>query len=286
MAQDLPPHANDPTLVNELLAHTRVARYLKERGYRYVLFPSGWWSSTRTSPIADSVVHVWRGFHLNHELSRTEFRRVIMRATLLNFFMSENPFDGDFIRSSLDGIARLPSAEGPVFAFAHVLSPHWPFVFDRNCRRPPVNLGLRDRRRAYVGQVECLNRLVLATVTHLVRDSKVPPVILLQGDHGSQIVFNNALKDVKRVGPPGAWERFGAFGAYYLPDGGAAAMGDTVTVVNVLGDVLRRYFGAELPREPDEHWLSIEHSPFDFVRVDPAWLARAVPAESELRATR
>ena len=55
VAQDLPPHANDPTLVNELLAHTRVARYLKERGYLYVLFPSGWWSSTRTSPIADSV---------------------------------------------------------------------------------------------------------------------------------------------------------------------------------------------------------------------------------------
>ena len=111
-------------------------------------------------------------------------------------------------------------------------------------------------------------------------------MILLQGDHGSQIVFNNALKDVKRVGPPGAWERFGAFGAYYLPDGGAAAMGDTVTVVNVLGDVLRRYFGAELPREPDEHWLSIEHSPFDFVRVDPAWLAQGGPTESELRATR
>jgi hypothetical protein len=77
-----------------------------------------------------------------------------------------------------------------------------------------------------------------------------------------------------------AWERFNAFGAYYLPDGGAAAFGDTVTVVNVLGNVLRRYFGAELPLEPNDQYLSVEPAPYRFVRVDPVWLAggRELPA--------
>jgi hypothetical protein len=46
-----------------------------------------------------------------------------------------------------------------------------------------------------------------------------------------------------------------------------------VTVVNVMGNVLRHYFGARLPREPDVQYLSLERAPFDFRRVDPAWLA-------------
>jgi len=46
-----------------------------------------------------------------------------------------------------------------------------------------------------------------------------------------------------------------------------------VTVVNVLGNVLRHYFGAALPKEPDTQYMSVEDAPFDFRRSDPAWLA-------------
>jgi hypothetical protein len=116
--------------------------------------------------------------------------------------------------------------------------------------------------------------MVLATVTHLVRDSKVPPIILLQGDHGSAVHGFFSATSNERVSPTTAWERFGAFGAYYLPDGGAAAFGDSVSVVNVLGNVLRYYFGAALPREPDDRYLAVEAQPYRFVRADPAWVAR------------
>jgi hypothetical protein len=69
-----------------------------------------------------------------------------------------------------------------------------------------------------------------------------------------------------------ARERFGAFGAYYLPENGAGAFTDTVSVVNVLGHILRQYFGADLPPQADEHYLSLERSPFAFRRMDPDWL--------------
>jgi len=278
LARELARDDTDPTLVNHLLQHSRVARFLQARGYRFVFFPSGWWSSTHSSPIADSVVDVWRGLSLDRALSSTEFRRAVVRATLLSYVVPDDPFDGDFVRRTLEGVARMPSDTAPVFAFAHVLSPHWPYVFDRNCRRPPADLGVRDRRAAYVGQLQCLNGLVLATVTRLIRDSDVPPVILLQGDHGSPIEYTRVDSTLSGVTPRAAWERFGAFGAYYLPGEGAAAMGDSVTVVNVLGNVLRGYFDADLPPEPDERYLSIETAPFDFLHVDPAWLARGDPA--------
>jgi hypothetical protein len=41
----------------------------------------------------------------------------------------------------------------------------------------------------------------------------------------------------------------------------------------VLGNVLRYYFRADLPREPDDRYLAVEAQPYRFVRVDPAWVA-------------
>ena len=274
--RELPRGSTDPTLMNYLLGEGRVPRFLRRRGYRYVLFPSSWWSSTQASPLADSVVQVFDGFELDRELGRSEFRRVLRRKTILDYVHRDEPGDAEFVRRTLDGVGRLPSIEAPVFAFAHVLSPHWPYVFDRDCRTPRRLSGI-ERREAYIGQLQCLNGLVLETVGRLIRDSKVPPVIILQGDHGTA-VRGHWMKmphsaPVERVPASVAWERFGAFGAYYLPDGGAAAFGDTVTVVNVLGNVLRRYFGARLPREPDERYLSVEPDPYRFRRVAPGWVA-------------
>src|SRR5690349_10281434 len=128
---ELGPAEKDPTLPNELLAHNRVARFLQSRGYRYIFFPSYWWISTHTSPIADSVVDVWNGVSLVRELGHSEFRRTLRAASLLDPLHRDEPWDGDFVRRTLEGVARLPVIRAPVFAFAHVLSPHSPYAFDR-----------------------------------------------------------------------------------------------------------------------------------------------------------
>jgi hypothetical protein len=281
-ALELPPGSANPTLENHLLAESRVARFLHSREYRVVFFPSLWSGSTRALPFADSTVRVWDGFDLDRELARTEFRRVLRTSTPIDYLHRDEPWDGDFVRRTLAGVARLPSVDAPVFAFAHVMSPHWPFVFDRDCHVLPRSARGRPRAELYTGQVACLNRMVLSTVTHLVRDSKVPPIILLQGDHGSAVHGFYTAPSNERVSATAAWERFGAFGAYYLPDGGAAAFGDSVSVVNVLGNVLRHYFRADLPREPDDRYLSVEADPYRFAPVDPTWLTGGNPASRSI----
>lgn len=115
--------------------------------------------------------------------------------------------------------------------------------------------------------------LVAFAVTRIVQGSALPPVIVIQGDHGTKTLGFNEWAAPEQVPAAAAQERFGAFGAYYLPGGGEAAFGDTVTVVNVLGNVLRHYFGADLPREPDAQYLSLHHAPFDVRPVSAAWLA-------------
>jgi hypothetical protein len=261
----------DPTLANRLLERNRVAPYLQRRGYEYVFFPSLWWYSTHGSRLADSVVNVWPGFDLAHALSRTELRRTIRQNTILRFLHRNDPYDADYIRRTLAGFEAVGARNRPVFAFAHIVSPHWPFVFNRDCSTPSASADTLRGNAAYIEQVQCLNSLVLETVHRILRRSTVPPVILLQGDHGTSTLEYSDAPTAAQVDPAAARERFGAFGAYYLPDSGAAAFGDTVTVVNVLGNVLRHYFGAELPPEADDRFMSLERTPFVFSRAgDPS----------------
>jgi hypothetical protein len=287
VADELPDGATDPAIVNRVLDQSRIAAYLKAQGYRYIFFPSLWWVSTQTAPQADSVVRVWSGFRLRRELTRTEFRRAVQKSTALRYVMQVDPHDADHVRRTLEAFGRLPSVEGPVFAFAHVLSPHSPYVFDRRCGPTPPRVAAK-RERGYIEQLQCVNSMVVDVVTRLLRDSEVPPVILIQGDHGTAMLRYSEAASAALVPPEAARERFGAFGAYYLPDSGEAAFGDTVTVVNVLGNVLRHYFDAGLPRQPDDRYASLEDTPYEFLRsADPAHAERggSSPAAQPPRAS-
>ena len=256
----------DPTIPNYLVQHSRVASYLQQRGYRYVFFPSHWWLATSEGPTADVEPRVWERTSPMRELGRTELRRALLESSSVpGRLLSTLGADADHVRRTLRGVALAPRLGRPVYVVAHVMSPHPPYAVKADCEPSP-------RTTNYRVQIECLNRQVLALVGELIRSSPVAPVIILQGDHGSKSLRFSDYPTAAAVPVAAIRERFGAFGAYYLPGGGAAAFGDTVTVVNVLGNVLRYYFGAELPREGDEQYLSVDRAPFDFRAVDPAWL--------------
>jgi hypothetical protein len=93
-------------------------------------------------------------------------------------------------------------------------------------------------------------------------------VIILVGDHGSRFADVDFYAHPERVSRAFIRERFGAFGAFYLPDGGGSAFREPVTLVNVLGNVLRYYFGADLPPSSDSMFVSGLEL-YRFFPVDP-----------------
>jgi hypothetical protein len=107
------------------------------------------------------------------------------------------------------------------------------------------------------------------------------PVIIVVGDHGSRFADVGFYDHPERVTRAFIRERFGAFGAFYLPSGGASAFHEPVTLVNVLGNVLRYYFGADLPLCPDSLYVSglelYRFYPVDPSVMDPA--ARPTPGK-------
>jgi hypothetical protein len=285
LERELGSETKDPMLPNHLLEHNRVASYLRARDYRYVFFPSTWWHSTSESSEADVEFSPWTGFDFMRAMTRGEMERTVRGVTVLRYFDRDHGWEADHVRRTLEGLAALPRSPGPVFAFAHIVKPHEPYVFDRDCTTLRRDEEVDDVG-PYLAQLECLNRMLLATVRDILAASEVPPIILLQGDHGSKLLGATGYRRVNQVPPAAARERLGAFGAYYLPGGGAAAFGDTVTIVNVMGNVLRYYFGADLPRSADEHYISTERFPYAFRRVDARWLAGDDSAVPMLRAGR
>lgn len=261
-------------LPSYLTRNNRAARFLKSEGYRYVLFPSAWFPTTQDSPLADEVFDAWPEFSLASEARRTELRRAVVRSTLLRRWSRTMSSDRSFDLRFMEGLRRMAADSAATFVVAHSVLSHNPYYLDASCRtlaRPLVPSAIEDGeptyRAARVAQLRCVDSLVVDVVTALLRESRPEPVILIVGDHGTQFADRLHLQRPQSVSPAFVRERFGTLGAFHLPAGGDSALSGAVTLVNVMGHVLRYYFGADLPPSPDDRYVS-GTQPYRFFRVD------------------
>jgi hypothetical protein len=95
----------------------------------------------------------------------------------------------------MDNLVKVPDNPAPTFTFAHILAPHNPFVFGPDGeyirRNTPFTLNNDPDAKSgfayitgYTDQVTYLNKRFLEIITEILQKSDVPPVIILQGDHG------------------------------------------------------------------------------------------------------
>jgi hypothetical protein len=257
-------------LLYALISHNRLATFLKSRGYKIVFFPSSWWFPTYASDVADIQFKAWHGFDLRRELVATEYRRVLGASTALAYItgirVTKN--DTDHVLNTFAGIRGVPAIKEPTFAYAHLMVPHPPYSLNAECRATgKTREGDWSDKEGYLSQLQCTNRQILRLVRALLTQSAVPPIIVLQGDHGSATLNPFRHATAQEAGPDELHERFGAFGAYYLPAGGDSAFAKRVTIVNVFRNILSYYFDADLPPHTDQQFFSLQTSPLDFARV-------------------
>ena len=270
LADDVGVTSTDYSLPEFLIENNRAARFLKTRGYRYLLFPSSWWSGTQFSPLADSVYAPSSRVSLTDALRSTEFRAVLWGSTLLQPLLRRPKFPD---LRKLEALKDVPLDSAPTFAFAHETVPHLPYVFDADCRplaRATTAAEEADtpaQRAAYLAQMACVDHITLRTVREILRRSATPPIILILGDHGSRFSDVQYYEHPESVSPRFLEERFGAFAAAYLPAGGDSILTNPVTLVNLFRGVLSYYFGAQLTPLPDAHYISGDR-PYRFRQVE------------------
>jgi hypothetical protein len=255
--------------------HLAVPTTLRSLGYEYVHI-GNYWEPSATNVDADRVLRFSEG---------EEFRSAMADTTLLSLLTPPDAADDDpettdfplLARShtlfAFDRLEEAGDRPGPTFAFAHILVPHPPYVFDVDGTLPTAaEREERSGTEEYVRQLQWANQRVLAAIDELL---DVPPgeepVIILQADEGPfPARFASEERDFQwlEATPEELQQKFGILNAYHLPwvDPSDLGFHDRISPVNAFRIVFNAYFGADLPLLPDTVHLSpdFDHM-YDFV---------------------
>ena len=266
-------------LTYPMVEDNTLVRFLKGQGYRFVFFPTAF-GPTRQNRLADlnlpdpssiqaEFFTAWRSttvIPMLHKWACTVLGCVVDRLPMV-------PESASLLDWKLDRLAGLTRDQRPTFAFLHLAVPHEPYHYRADCQHrspfwPPRDDGDWEPavKAAYVSQIQCVNRKLLALVDSIQSRSTVAPVILLQSDHGHGRL-GRSIPDLPDVPSDRAAERLAVFAAYALPGVSAGEVWDSITPVNVTRLLLRHYFAADFPPIEDRsYWSPLEH-PFRLTRV-------------------
>jgi len=253
-----------------MLEDYKVWRFLKSKGYKFIHLGS-WWRPTNRNKYADKSFHP-------HALS--EFLMVLYETTALYPFDPVlNILGGSDLRSvhretflyQLDKLAEISNTKGPFFAFAHILIPHEPYVFDRDGKFLSVTeVRAKGRIANYVDQLRFCNKKVRMLIERLL-SSPIPPIIILQADEGPRPLryaldernFNWEQASVTELR-----EKTGILNAYHLPGIDKSVFYPSITPVNSFRLIFDLYFGMDLGLLPDESYAHLDDKhPYKFFNI-------------------
>ena len=256
-----------------LVRDNTVVKFLQDRGYAYVHMGS-WSERTYFNPHADRNVNTKQVSQFFEKLYNTT---IAYPFTYSWFSFETARLEWERIKVQLDELMQIPSRSGPyevfqerlVFTFVHFGIPRGPFVFhaDGTFQEPeeeyndPVRAaqGLKGEYhvRGYVNQVRYLNERLVALVDTILAESKMPPIIIIQSDHGSRVTIKKRTEGPELVSDFYIQDRMRNFSAYYLPNGGNASLYNTMTPVNIFRIVFNHYFGTKYKLLPDRAYVSL-----------------------------
>jgi hypothetical protein len=223
-----------------MLKHNRVFQFLRHHGYTIVAFSSG----HEFTEIRDADVYMrpagWQP---------TDFQNALLSTTPLAALQkTQDDIHRGRILYTFDHLADIARIEAPTFAFAHISSPHPPYVFGPNGEpvhyKPHVELEYDEFVEAYVNQLIFISKKTQATIDEILAQSPEPPIIIVQSDHGPVYLHHDIP------------ERMSILNAYYFPDQNYDALYEGITPVNTFRIVLNGYFGTGYEILEDKSYFS------------------------------
>jgi hypothetical protein len=234
---------DEPSLetTKSLIQNNLVHKAFEEAGYTTIGFDMGFsWGNMKVSDYYFDEyprdIQSW---------SMTPFEIMYLKGTLGILFFEREIDLGQQITLSdlerkaertlliLDVLPEIPKMTGPKFIHAHIISPHPPYLFNADGTLNP-NAEEISASQGYPEQLKFLEPRILDIVHQIIDQSEIPPIIIIEGDHGfgKRYVTSILL-------------------ALYLPDGGAEGLDDHMTMINVFPHIFNTYFGTEIELLPD-----------------------------------
>jgi hypothetical protein len=104
--------------------------------------------------------------------------------------------------------------------------------------------------------------MLMKTIDEILTRSEIPPVIIIQGDHGPGAYFEwQSLKQTNLK------ERMTILNAVHFPGGVQGLLYSSISPVNTFRVVFNRYFGQDFDLCDDRAYFSKWGRPFEFTEV-------------------
>jgi hypothetical protein len=269
--------SEDRLPLKRLIADAAVFRTFRRMNYRLVTFDSGF----------DATESVRGDLNLGPAWNFGTFPTMILDQTPIWFLLGARALHQPHRMHRervLKVFAELPASshpsDSPTFTFAHVLSPHPPFIFgadgrDVSEREGSYSLGdsegwrnvrghgdATDYVARYGSQVTYITSRVEEVVARILETSPVEPIIIIQGDHGAGSHFEAGALEPNDLG-----ERMTVLNAIYLPRAYRGSIDPGITPVNTFRLVFDRCFGSKLGLLADRNFYSAYQRPYVFTEV-------------------
>jgi hypothetical protein len=263
LTDEIPPDTWSRIPMWRLIRNSAVSEKLQAAGYKTVAFATGYpWSELNNSDVflqPHSLFGQLNSFETL--LVHTSWARALEDNDVIDITAEDAARFRERTLFTLDTLPTLAKMSGPKFVFVHIVSPHPPFVLGPDGPLDAASYLNENAKytsqsfaKGYVEQVAAINERMEAAVEQIIADSPVPPVIIIQGDHGPWLQPRN--------------RSFQILNAYHLPDErGRAALYPSISPVNSFRVVLNTYLGTNYALLPDVSYFSPIPKIYDFSKV-------------------
>lgn len=253
----------DLTITEPLLENHNSMKFLKSLGYKYYHMGS-WWGPTKNNKYADENITLSR----KNLVGIDEFDYVVLESTMLRPFLSNilprvavGGSERDYrniIEYQFAQLAEVSKRPGPKYVFVHLIAPHDPYVFGRDCQ--PIGKDERETlttEKNYENQVLCVNKKLEVVINQILENKQRPQVILLHSDEGAPFLR-------ERLKPRDNWKtasnemigtKYPVLAAYYLGGIEDSGLYQSITPVNAFRLIFNNYFGKQFPLLPDKNYI-------------------------------
>ncbi len=259
--QTQPKIKNQPggTVINNIINNSKAVHFLKSQGYSFFNVGS-WYDPLRNNDSAD-INFVYDNKLRLDEFSNTLLHNTIFYPLVLRYFgLSGRPNQIANINYQFQALQQMPSQISPKFVFIDLLAPHTPWIFNENCD-VVYHLQKDPAIVKFLPEVNCVNKRLMTAIDAILKNSKTPPIIILQTDEGAKDGNNQAIKYPNKTGVVGGFkgssidtnlERVRILNAFYLPGSSKNLLYPDITPVNTFRVIFNEYFNANLPLLPDK----------------------------------
>lgn len=224
-----------------LINNCKVIEYLKSKGY-YTIAIDNLYSQIYSSK---GKMNVDLNINCKNEVAYSkhysQFQEIIIDKTIIkpikdSFANNTKHFEKLTTMYTIDKLKEIPYIKkSPKFTYAHFICPHVPFVFDENGQDvDPINSFNWKDKKYYSEQYVYISKQIRYLAEELVKNSKKPPIIIIQSDHGPRGGKDDIIipqNDIHKI-----------FNAYYFQGEIIEGVSNNISPINTFRVIFNKYF--------------------------------------------